>query len=44
MKWWCGKSALLDLTHPRAREWFKGVCDGLMRDYEIDGFKFDVGH
>jgi len=42
--WWCGKSALLDLTHPRAREWFKGVCDGLMRDYDVDGFKFDGGH
>ena len=44
VKWWCGKSALLDLTHPRAREWFKGVCDGLMRDYAVDGFKFDGGH
>ena len=42
--WWCGKSALLDLTHPRAHEWFKGVCDGLIRDYGVDGFKFDGGH
>ena len=44
VKWWCGKSALLDLTHPRAHAWFKGVCDGLVRDYGVDGFKFDGGH
>ncbi len=44
VKWWCGKSALHDFTHPRAREWFKGVCDGLIRDYGVDGFKFDGGH
>ena len=44
VRWWNGKSALLDFTHPRAREWFKGVCDGLVRDYGVDGFKFDGGH
>ena len=42
--WWCGKSALLDLTHPRGHGWFKDVCDGLIRDYGVDGFKFDGGH
>ena len=44
VSWWCGKSALLDLTCPRARNWFKDVCDGLVRDYGVDGFKFDGGH
>ena len=42
-RWWNGYSALLDLTHPNARAWFKEQLDGLVRDFGADGFKFDGG-
>lgn len=41
--WWNGYSALLDLTHPNGRAWFREQLDGLVRDYAVDGFKFDGG-
>lgn len=41
--WWNGYSALLDLTHPNAQAWFKEELDGLVRDFGVDGFKFDGG-
>lgn len=41
--WWNGCSALLDFTHPNARAWFTEQLDRLVRDYGIDGFKFDGG-
>lgn len=41
--WWNGVSALLDFTHPRGREWFKGELDRLVADYGVDGFKLDGG-
>jgi len=41
--WWNGVSAMLDLTHPNGRAWFKEQLDGLVRDYGVDGFKFDGG-
>lgn len=41
--WWNGKSALLDFTHPNAVAWFKEQLDRLVRDYGVDGFKFDGG-
>ena len=43
VRWWNGYSALLDLTHPNGREWFKEQLDGLVRDFGVDGFKFDGG-
>lgn len=43
VSWWNGFSAVLDLSNPGAWDWFKGVLDGLMADYGIDGFKFDAG-
>ena len=43
VRWWNGYSALLDLTHPNARAWFKEQLDGLVRDFGADGFKFDGG-
>ena len=42
-KWWNGYSAFLDFAHPNASAWFGEVLDGLVRDYGIDGFKFDGG-
>lgn len=41
--WWNGYSGLIDLTNPDAVLWLKGVFDGLMNDYGVDGFKFDAG-
>ena len=43
VRWWNGYSALLDLTHPNAQAWFKEQLDGLVRDFGVDGFKFDGG-
>jgi len=43
VKWWNGRSALLDFTHPNARRWFGGELARLKRDFGADGFKFDGG-
>ncbi len=43
VRWWNGTSAVLDLSNPKSVEWFKGELDRLMKDYGIDGFKFDAG-
>ncbi|WP_105616048.1 glycoside hydrolase family 31 protein [Vallitalea okinawensis] len=42
-QWWNGYSAVLDLTNPDAREWFRQRLDYLCEEYGIDGFKFDAG-
>ena len=43
IRWWNGASACIDLSNPRAREWFKAQLDHLMNEYGVDGFKFDAG-
>ena len=43
MHWWDGFSAVLDLTNPTGRQWFKGQLDRLVTIYGVDGFKFDGG-
>jgi alpha-glucosidase len=43
VEWWNGQSAVLDFSNPAAVEWFTGQLDRLMKDYGIDGFKFDAG-
>ena len=43
VRWWNGRSALLDFTHPNAVNWFTEQLDRLVRDYAVDGFKFDGG-
>ena len=43
VKWWNGKSALLDFTHPDGRRWFEGELARLKREFGADGFKFDGG-
>ena len=43
IKWWNGSSALLDFTHPNAVAWFDEQLGRLVRDYAVDGFKFDGG-
>ena len=41
--WWNGYSAVLDFSHPNGRAWFTEQLDRLVRDYGVDGFKFDGG-
>jgi len=43
IRWWNGKSALLDFTHPNAVAWFDEQLSRLVGDYGADGFKFDGG-
>ncbi|PWD99492.1 glycoside hydrolase family 31 protein [Marinilabilia rubra] len=43
IRWWNGASACLDLSNPKAKEWFKGRLDYLVEEYGVDGFKFDAG-
>ncbi len=44
IRWWNGASALLDFTHPNAVAWFDEQLERLMKDYGVDGFKFDAGN
>ena len=43
VEWWNGQSAQLDFSNPAAVNWFNEQLDGLVKDYGIDGFKFDAG-
>ena len=43
IRWWNGASACLDLSNPKAQEWFKERLDYLQSEYGVDGFKFDAG-
>jgi len=43
IRWWNGRSALLDFTHPNAVAWFDEQLQRLVGDYGADGFKFDGG-
>lgn len=44
IKWWDGISAALDLRKPADRAFLKNSLDKLMREYGVDGFKFDGGN
>ncbi len=41
--WWNGYSAILDMTKKCDRDYLNGKLKGLMKDYGVDGFKFDGG-
>jgi len=43
IRWWNGASACVDLSNPKAQEWFKSQLDYLVNEYGVDGFKFDAG-
>jgi len=43
LRWWNGASACIDLSNPKAQEWFKGRLDFLVNEFGVDGFKFDAG-
>lgn len=40
--WWNGTAGIVDLANPEARDWYVGRLKTLMRDYDIDGLKFDT--
>ncbi|GAA2112333.1 glycoside hydrolase family 31 protein [Microlunatus panaciterrae] len=42
-EWWNGYSTIVDLTHPDAVAWLRGVLNELRTVVGIDGFKFDAG-
>ncbi len=42
-QWWSGYSTVLDFSNPEAVSWFKGELEKLMKNYGVDGFKFDAG-
>ena len=41
--WWNGVSAVLDMTNPYDRKFLDDQLQHLMKDYGVDGFKFDGG-
>lgn len=43
IRWWNGASACLDLSNPKAKKWFSDRLDHLVKNYGVDGFKFDAG-
>ncbi len=43
VEWWNGQSAVLDFSNPVAVNWFNDELSRLVKDYNIDGFKFDAG-
>jgi alpha-glucosidase len=43
ISWWNGYSALMDFTNPKAVDWFSEQLDQLVKNYGVDGFKFDAG-
>jgi alpha-glucosidase len=42
IRWWNGVSAELDFTNPEAVKWFDKQLDRLVKEYGVDGFKFDA--
>ena len=43
LRWWNGYSACLDLRRPKDAAWLDRTLGTLMREYGVDGFKFDGG-
>jgi alpha-glucosidase len=43
VSWWNGKSAMLDLSNPVAKDWFTGELTRLQTVYGVDGYKLDAG-
>jgi alpha-glucosidase (family GH31 glycosyl hydrolase) len=41
--WWQGRGGLLDVTNPKALEWFKERLEKLQAETGLDGYKFDAG-
>ena len=44
VKWWNGYSAILNMCNPDDREYLDSKLQALIKDYGVDGFKFDGGN
>jgi len=42
-KWWGGTAGIVDLTNPRARDWYRAQLLRLRNEIGVDGFKIDGG-
>lgn len=42
-KWWNGKSASIDFSHPLGAAWFARQLATLQEKFGVDGWKFDAG-
>jgi alpha-glucosidase (family GH31 glycosyl hydrolase) len=42
VQWWNGQAGIIDLGNPAAKAWYEGNLRGLMKDYRVEGFKFDT--
>jgi len=43
INWWNGYSFVMDFSNPKAVIWYKNQLQKIVKDYGIDGFKFDAG-
>ncbi len=43
VRWWSGISAIYDITNPKGYKFFVKTLKDFMKEYHIDGFKFDAG-
>lgn len=43
IQWWNGFSMVMDFTNPEAINWYQQQLDKMIKDYGVDGFKFDAG-
>jgi alpha-glucosidase (family GH31 glycosyl hydrolase) len=43
VEWWNGTSALIDLSNPKAYDWYLQKLKGLQDRYGVSGFKLDAG-
>lgn len=44
VEWWNGYSAILNMCNPADREFLDSKLKALMKEYGVDGFKFDGGN
>jgi alpha-glucosidase len=43
INWWNGYSGVMDFSNPSSVEWFSAQLGSMVKNYGLDGFKFDAG-
>lgn len=43
VNWWNGYSFVMDFSNPKAVIWYKNQLQKMVKEFGIDGFKFDAG-
>lgn len=43
ISWWNGYSFVMDFSNPKAVIWYKNQLQKIVKNYGLDGFKFDAG-